>query len=156
MTLILTRLSLDTHKSRSRIRSLEKDESARDRLVHIIGQLEHEMESVVVDMLDNPGVVESTTPMPLPDHPGEGEITRVTLTGSAAQQEHCKQEVVLSEIQRKIVASLNTLPELKKELAFIHPVLNSHAVIIVREAHRFAWQKQGEGVIRHWVDHFIM
>ena len=73
---------------------------------------------------------------------------------SKAQAE--QKDLVLSDVQKKIVAWLNTLPGLKKELAFIHPVRNAHAVIISRDVKRFPSHRQGEGVIRHWADHFII
>ncbi|OSX64323.1 hypothetical protein POSPLADRAFT_1065553 [Postia placenta MAD-698-R-SB12] len=62
---------------------------------------------------------------------------------------------VLTDLQRRIVRTLNMLPRLQKERAYIE-VRNAHGPIICRDMQRFASHKLGEGVIRHWVDHFIM
>lgn len=62
----------------------------------------------------------------------------------------------LTEMQVEIVGMLNTLPHLQKELAFIDPVLNSHAVIVSRDVKRFYHHKIGEGVLRHLADHFVL
>lgn len=153
LSLIITRLALASRASRSRIKLLEKDESSTERLIHIVGSLEREMEGVVVDMFDSPGMSDSNSSDPafFPKSASAGDGSTAA-SGSTAE----KPQVLLSEIQRKIIASLNSLPGLRKELAFIHPVRNSHAVIISRDVKRFPGHKQGEGVIRHWADHLIM
>ena len=146
---------------------LEKDESSTERLVHVIARLEREMESVAIDMYDNPGVASATSSEPnLFSRPETGSSAQVASSSASSDPEAKssvtppanakKSEVTLSEVQHRIVRSLNTLPGLKKELAFIHPVLNSHGIIISRDVKRFPIHRQGEGVIRHWADHFIM
>ncbi len=170
-SLIITRLALASRASRSRIKLLEKDESRTERLVHVIGRLEREMEGVAIDMFDSPGSPRSPgTPAVSSAASSEPNLFSPpeTSTHAAADSEANphgssapaadakKPEVVLSEVQRRIVRSLNTLPGLKKELAFIHPVRNAHAVIICRDVKRFPSHRQGEGVIRHWADHFII
>jgi len=55
-----------------------------------------------------------------------------------------------------MVAALNALPQLKKELVYIPDVRNSHAPIIVRDVQNFEFHKIGEGVLRHWADAFVM
>ncbi|KAI0741678.1 DUF676-domain-containing protein [Daedaleopsis nitida] len=163
LSLVVGRLALASHASRSRIKLLEKDQSNTERLVHILGRLEREMEGVVVDMFDSPGVSDAESPEPA-FYPPASEQSRsqagskessVSAPKSSAG-EPAPKAVTLSDAQRRIVTWLNTLPGLKKELAFIHPVRNAHAVVISRDVKRFPGHKQGEGVIRHWVDHFII
>ncbi|PIL25196.1 hypothetical protein GSI_13085 [Ganoderma sinense ZZ0214-1] len=154
LSLIITRLALASRASRVRIKLLEKEESSRERLVHVIARLEREMEDAVVDMFDSPGLSDAGSSQPSLSLPVSA--AKADLDAASKAQAEQKQDLVLSDAQKKIVAWLNTLPGLKKELAFIHPVRNSHAVIISRDVKRFPSHKQGEGVIRHWADHFII
>ncbi|KAH9066842.1 DUF676-domain-containing protein [Lactarius vividus] len=132
LTLVLIRISISSYHSRSRIRLLEsEDASATQRLVHVFGRLERRVEDIVVDLADDPA-----TPVPLPN--GNQTALRVT------------------PAQRRMVAALNTLPQLKKERAFITDVMNSHATIIARDIKNFEFHKIGEGVLRHWADAFIL
>lgn len=62
---------------------------------------------------------------------------------------------VLSPLQRKLALSLNKLP-LKKELAFISEVINSHAPVVCRDVKRFEVHRRGEGVLRHWAASFVL
>ena len=152
LSLIITRLALASRASRARIKLLEKEQSSQERLVHVVGRLEREMEDAMVDMFDSPGLSDAESSQPsLPTSPAQAD-----LDAASKRQAKQKQDLVLSDVQKKIVAWLNALPGLKKELAFIHPVRNAHAVIISRDVKRFPSHKQGEGVIRHWADHFIM
>ncbi|TBU40555.1 putative serine esterase-domain-containing protein [Dichomitus squalens] len=161
LSLVITRFALASRASRARIKLLEKDseQSNTERLVHVIGRLEREMEAVAVDMLDAPGSsydVESSQPPLSTATPAALADAEADLDAAARTQAEQKQDLVLADVQKKIVGWLNTLPGLKKELAFIHPVRNSHAVIISRDVKRFPGHKQGEGVLRHWADHFII
>ncbi|KAI0695350.1 DUF676-domain-containing protein [Cerioporus squamosus] len=140
-SLVITRLALASRASRSRIKLLEKDQSSTERLVHVIGRLEREMEGVAIDIFDSPGSTGVSSPTS-----SEPNLFSQPETSTQAA----------SDSKRRIVRSLNTLPGLKKELAFIHPVRNAHAVIICRDVKRFPSHRQGEGVIRHWADHFIV
>jgi hypothetical protein len=122
---------MSSRRSRSRIKLLEaEDPSAIQRLVHIVGQIEREVEDTVVDIVDDPAVSISS--------PGSKESPRVTPS------------------QRRMAAGLNKLPQLKKELVFIPDVRNSHATIIARDIQNFEFHKIGEGVLRHWADSFVM
>ncbi|KAI0358083.1 DUF676-domain-containing protein [Trametes cingulata] len=158
-TLVITRLSLASHASRTRIKKLEKDESSTERLVHIIGSLEREVEDAVVDMFDNSGSPDASSSEPTLAAIASEE-TSLDAQGEVARSSDTPAErdpgLVLNELQRKMVTWLNTLPGLKKELVFIHPVRNSHATIISRDVKRFPSHKLGEGVLRHWADHFVM
>jgi hypothetical protein len=133
--LALVRLSISSRRSRSRIKLLEaEDPSATQRLVHIIGQLERQVEDIVVDIVDDPAV---SIPSP----------------GST---ETLKEGPRVSPAQRRMAAGLNALPQLKKELVYIPDVRNSHATIIARDIQNFEFHKIGEGVLRHWADSFVV
>jgi hypothetical protein len=60
----------------------------------------------------------------------------------------------LTPLQLQLIEHLNSLTGLQKEMAFIHPVVNSHASIICRDVKRFKANKIGEGVIKHWANGF--
>jgi len=132
---MLIRISISSYHSRSRIRLLEsEDASATQRLVHVVGQLEREVEGMVVDMVDAPAA-------PVSSSNGNQISKRVPR---------------ITPAQRRMVAALNSLPQLKKERAYITDVSNSHATIIARDIKNFEFHKIGEGVLRHWADAFIM
>ncbi|KAL1944932.1 hypothetical protein VTO73DRAFT_2552 [Trametes versicolor] len=159
LTLIITRLSLASRASRTRIKKLEKDESSTERLVHIIGRLEREVEEAVVDMFDGADAGAAAAADTHASTPSSSAPTlAVAATDSPKSEIEAPREpgLVLNETQRKLVTWLNTLPGLKKELAFIDPVRNAHGTIIARDVKRFPSHKIGEGVLRHWADHFII
>ena len=150
LSLVITRLSLASRASRARIKVLEKEESGVERLAHIVARLEREMEDAMVDMFDGDG-----TEIAAPGSSGEkpGPSPGKTKKGKDGEP---KDQPRLLEVQKRMVRWLNSLPGLKKELVFIKQVRNSHAVIIARDVKRFPGHKDGEGVLRHWADHFIM
>jgi len=133
ITLALIRLSIASHYSRSRVKLLEAEDASTSsqRLVHILGQLEREVEDMVVDIVDDPN-----TPFP--------------------SQENTKTSPRLTALQRKMAAVLNALPQLKKERVYIRDVRNAHSVIIARDVENYAFHRIGEGVLRHWADAFVM
>ncbi|KIO24698.1 hypothetical protein M407DRAFT_25944 [Tulasnella calospora MUT 4182] len=63
---------------------------------------------------------------------------------------------LLTETQRRIIANLNTLPNLKKVYVFIDGVPNSHATIVCRDPKGFSFHRRGEGVLRYLADGFEM
>ena len=130
LTLILTRVSISSYHSRSRIKLLESEDSATQRLAHVFAQLERQVEDIVVDMVDDSASANSTQVSKM--------VPRIT------------------PAQRRMVAALNALPQLKKERAFIPDVKNTHGTIIARDVKNFEFHKIGEGVLRHWADAFIL
>ncbi|KAA1476638.1 hypothetical protein DENSPDRAFT_843656 [Dentipellis sp. KUC8613] len=184
LTMVLVRFTLASRSSRSRIRLLEKDESASERLVHVLASIERQMEDAVVDFMDDSsfGVdgradeergTQSASPTatvnagdaPQNGHadagdkhprsqrpPGEG-----TGTGSSGDEDRdAKDAPRISAGQRRMIAALNTLPQLKKERAFIDNIRNAHGSIIARDVQTFEFHKIGWGVLRHWADHFVL
>ncbi|KDQ61438.1 hypothetical protein JAAARDRAFT_123313 [Jaapia argillacea MUCL 33604] len=141
LSLIVIRLSRAARSSRSRIRLLENHESYRQRLVHIFAEVEQEVEDAVVDFIEEiNGEPDQTTSGASTPPPGSKS----------------KSQPILSPAQRTRIISLNKLPNLKKERAFIHPVRNSHATIVCRDVKRFEAHRVGAGVIHHWADHFVL
>jgi hypothetical protein len=126
---------MSSNRSRSRIKLLEaEDPSTAQRLVHVFGQLERQVEDIVVDIVDDPSVS-------IPS-PGWTKTSKETPRVTPAQ--------------RRMAASLNALVQLKKELVYLPDLRNSHATIIARDVQNFEIHKIGEGVLRHWADAFVM
>lgn len=73
-----------------------------------------------------------------------------------AGQLNATEKPLLSDLQKRLVASMNQIPGLKKQLVFIDPVMNSHAIIVSRDVKRFKHHSIGEGVLRHLADHFVL
>jgi len=131
----IIRLYIASHRSRLRVKLLEaEDASTTQRLVHIFGQLERDVEALVVDVVDDPN-----TPIP------SQESTKTS-----------KKSPRISAAQKKMAAILNALPQLKKERAYISGVRNSHAVIVARDVESLEFHKIREGVLRHWAEAFVV
>lgn len=176
LTLVVVRLSMDSHSSRGRIKLLESDETYRERLVNVVGGLEKRVEDAVADLVDGPG--NSSTPgssspsSSSPSPPPEADPTSASSsTVNKVEKEEkvkkhknkkCKEEkkeapkAQMSDLQLKMAEHMNAVPNLKKELAFIDPTMNSHAVIVARDVKRFKHHEKGWGVLRHLADNFII
>ena len=164
--------------SRKRLKLLEKEESSVDRLMHVIARLERGMEESMAEMLDGPGGAAPATPpevlsfatsvqpkaaLASPEgsssalengvRPAKAErVDSVTATHPSGRPP----TVHLTDLQLRLVRTLNTLPNLQKERAYIQPCPNAHGPIICRDPKRFPSHKAGEGVVRHWADHFLI
>ncbi|EKM52441.1 uncharacterized protein PHACADRAFT_100987 [Phanerochaete carnosa HHB-10118-sp] len=155
MTIAIVRLSLDSRKSRGRIQVLESDESYRERLVHLIGQMEKRMEDAVVEYMDDP------VPVARRDEPAMS-VSAATLaepastSGEQVQATTATGTTGITEQQRRMVKNLNELPNFEKKLAFIDLVLNSHAAVVARDVKKFSFHTRGHGVLRHLADHLIL
>ncbi|KAG1808683.1 putative serine esterase-domain-containing protein [Suillus subaureus] len=153
--LALIRLSFQSHQSRGRLRHLEA-QTTRERLVHIIGKLESELESAAVDLYDDPaGTPIATSPIPGAD-PADSTIpTEPTKEkGKKSRSKPPPYQPLLTPGQLQCIENLNKIPQLKKERAFFEGVRNSHAMIVCRDPKMFKQHLEGEGVLRHWADHF--
>ncbi|KAG2075726.1 DUF676-domain-containing protein [Suillus decipiens] len=153
--LALIRLSFQSHQSRGRVRHLEA-QSTRERLVHIIGQLESELESAAVDLYDDPaGTPIATSSIPGADPAGETSPTEPTKEiEKKSQSKPAPYQPLLTPGQLQCIENLNKIPQLKKERAFFAGVRNSHAMIICRDPKMFKQHLEGQDVLRHWADHF--
>ncbi|TFK51791.1 DUF676-domain-containing protein [Heliocybe sulcata] len=146
-TMVLVRFSKSARSSRARIRLLEKDESYTGRLVHLLSDVEQDVEDAMGGFMADPNLTPGSTAS------GEQNFEDQSLQ---AMQQSPSQYPILTPAQRARIASLNRLPGLRKERVFIDPTRNSHATIICRDVARFPFHKRGEGVIRHWADHFVL
>jgi hypothetical protein len=163
---VFTKLLLETSRSRKRIKLMEKNESATERLVHMFQECEREVEEAVHEIMD----VQHSEPAnsPEPSEPGitspppesdslestNGEDIPYNLQASASDT-MTKQPVITPE-QKQMIAALNSLPQLKKYMAYFPNVANAHGPIICRDVKKYPHHKRGEGVLRHWVDHFAL
>ncbi|KAJ7748546.1 putative serine esterase-domain-containing protein [Mycena maculata] len=141
ISMVLVRLSLKTRSSRARIKLLESDRSSREKLVHVLAQLEHQVEGAVVELIDDNAGAE-------PTEDPEGALPKARRAPP--------EQPILTPTQRRIAAALNRLPGLKKERAHFPNVRNSHAIIVCRDVRNFELHRRGEGVVRHWADSFVI
>ena len=138
--LAITRLSLATRSSRARIKQLEQEArtAGHEKLADILAELELEVEeAVVAELIDN-----NLNPVP-----SSYQSSKETSTSRA--------HPILTPNHKKIVNWLNLIP-IKKEIAYFPGVRNSHAMIVCRDVKRFEFHRQGEVVLRHWANSFIL
>lgn len=90
------------------------------------------------------------TPLADPNSPYHDSYT------STATPKEKQNQPLLTETQRRIIANLNTLPNLKKVYVFIDGVRNSHATIVCRDPKGFSFHRRGEGVLKYLADGFEM
>lgn len=163
-TIGLSKLVVESKQSRKRIKLLEKDRSSAGKLSTLLREMEHGIENVLVETVDDPGVDEATpTPAMLStasssDTPQRSRPASPTLPANPSPPPAGAAPGIqpdLLPVQLEIVASLNKLPDLRKYGVYFPNVGNSHGLIINRDAHRVPSLKRfGEGVLRHWVDHW--
>ena len=130
-------------------------------------EFEREVEEVVNEMM----VVERTEPTNSPE-PSEPSITSpppesdpleestnggdIPYNLQASASDTMTKQPLITPEQKQMIAALNSLPQLKKYMAYFPNVINAHAPIICRDIKNFPHHKRGEGVLRHWVDHFVL
>lgn len=174
----LFRLSLESRKSRARIRLLEeaahkdKDGNERMTLSLLLRDLEKEVDDAVADFIDASG------PEPdLGERHANGHAKANGQVASSAEtiapeptsndskpskppsSSKSKQTIHLKPSQKRMINLLNTNPALSRKLkkydAYIHPIRNSHGTIIVRDPSGFDFHRIGEGVLKHYSDGFV-
>ena len=161
--LVLTQLSLEASRSRKRIELLEKDESATERLVHIFQQFEHGVEEAMIEIMDAEHLASANSAEPsITSPPPEIDPIESTSGGdipfsmqASASDSATKQPMITPE-QKQMIIALNSLPQLKKYMAYFPNVRNAHGPIICRDVKKYPHHRKGEGVLRHWVDHFTL
>jgi hypothetical protein len=140
--------------------------------MHVLRELEKQMGEAVADIIDaDPGPVHNSAPIAasvasaaqLEDgsdetvvQPEERAVVSSAERGKNPSSGAARPQPTLTPLQLQLAENLNRLPGLRKERAWIHPARNSHAIIICRDVKIFKWQKIGEGVLRHWADHFVL
>ncbi|KAI0028931.1 putative serine esterase-domain-containing protein [Vararia minispora EC-137] len=146
----VTRLTLASRRSRERIQLLEKDDTPR--LLSIVAELEREIEGFVLDTVENAGASPLAASPPL----SSNESTELQPHKQSADPvKPSKSAPRLSAMQIRIIASLNAIPQLQKERAWIADVHNSHATIVARDVAGFPFHELGRGLLRHWADNFV-
>ncbi|KIK65708.1 hypothetical protein GYMLUDRAFT_56361 [Collybiopsis luxurians FD-317 M1] len=135
ISLAIVRFIRSSRASRARVSLLEQDhsdaQSGQQSLAQVLADLEKQVEDTVVDiMIDNP-------------------------SAPAIPKVKASQHPILSPLQKTICARLNSIPQLKKERAFITGVTNTHSGIISRHP---IWDKHGYGlnVLRHWAGSLVV
>jgi len=130
ISLAIFRLSLASRSSRARIKQLEQEaqSAGQEKLADILAELELEVEEALIDN-------------PVPSYQSSKESSRA--------------QPILTPNHGKIVNWLNLIP-IKKKLAYFPGIRNSHAVIVCRDVEGFEYHRQGEGILRHWANSFIL
>ncbi|KAF5350258.1 hypothetical protein D9758_007812 [Tetrapyrgos nigripes] len=147
LSLVVVRFTKATRHSKARIKVMEQDNEKGESLASVLGRLEHQMESAVLEILEDP----------TPGHSDSDDTLAIeTISKSETKFRRFKKDEhpVITPLQLQIAARLNRLP-IKKKFAFLTD-FNSHGTIICRDMDRFEFRRAGEGVIRHWVDSFIV
>ncbi|KAJ3852387.1 DUF676-domain-containing protein [Lentinula lateritia] len=140
-------LALNTRSSGFRVKSLERASmSAQEKLAQIFATLDHTM----MDMPEQP-TPNNTSTSTTPDT--TSTVAEVKTTPILRKQAMTTITSNLSAAQQRMVVDLNQLP-VRKHSTWIHPTRNSNAIIICREKDQFPGHALGEGVLRHWADHF--
>ena len=127
----VSEISLASRFSRFRIKQLEEEahSTGQQKLSDTLAELEREVEEAVVDLIDSPNL------------------------SSSIYRSH--EQPIISPNHKKIVNWLNSLP-IKKEIVYFPVVWNSHPIIVCRDVKHFKSHRQGEGVLRHWANSFVL
>jgi len=164
MVMVLVRFSLASRASRQRIKLLEKESSEPDsmKLINLLREIEQEVGDTIADLVDEPGSPDYSA------HSLDNTVKVMTLSNPATESHAVVEpgsledgalrdtDPILTPLQKQMVASLNSIPTMKKKLAFIPEFVNSHATIICRDPVNFPFHSVGKGVIRHWADNFAL
>jgi hypothetical protein len=168
ITIVSTRFMLSSHSSHARIRLLEGDkESITNRLITVWTNLEKEVEDAAEAIVEDSVLPAASrgSDTSVVDGDGARSISTRVRNGSSSTigtlpSSHSRATVkgcqpLLTPLQHRIMANLNTLPNVTKHVAFIHPVRNSHAIIICRNM-TMSEHHRGEGVVRAWADAMVL
>jgi hypothetical protein len=174
ITGVFIKLALDSSKSRKRLKLLEKDENFKDRLVNALRKMDKDMENAIVELIDEvceeeesaAGNIANKAQIEIQSDPKDRSVsgspssssTVAKITGEShlpADAPVAPGAPVFSDMQLRIISTLNDLP-FNKYAACFPGVFSSHAVIVSRDRKRFAFHVQGEPVLQHFADHFIL
>jgi hypothetical protein len=111
----------------------------------------------VADFYDDPqGTPTATSPIPGTDLVDVDDSTAFTSTEEKgkSRSKPPSYQPLLTSGQLQAIENLNKIPQMKKEQVFFEGVRNSHAIIVCRDPKMFKHHLEGEGVLRHWADHF--
>jgi hypothetical protein len=165
LLIVSTRFMLSSRSSHARVKLLASDQkSMTRRLIAVWAQLEKDMEDVVEE-----NILPAMGRVPNSNFTGSDEAASTastsTLTGSLESTSHVhpqgsslpppttrKSQPLVTPAQHRMIANLNSLPNLTKHVAFIDPVRNSHSIIVCRSAATMMEHRKGEGVLRAWAN----
>ena len=161
-SLLFYRLSKSSKLSRARIKVIEGSESYQQRLIHMFSDLGDHMENAIVNVAHDVAEVGVDAPASRREQidivTSNNKLEANSNSDSTANAKppsasKTRENSFLTEEQRKMVQSLNTIPHMKKHRVFFAGVRNSHAMIISRDP-RFAIHEKGLEVLRHWGESF--
>lgn len=159
VSLVFYRFSKSSKLSRARIKAIEGSESYQQRLIHMFSDLENRVESAFAGVAHDVAEFGVNTPVS-PEAQINGTRKELKANGDADSTassllaSRAREKSFLTEAQKKMVKSLNTIPNMKKYRAFFAEVRNSHAIIISRDPRRFEIHEKGVEILRHWAERF--
>ena len=157
------RLSKSSKLSRDRIKAIEGSESYQQRLIHMFTDFENRVENAIVGVAHDVAEIGVNSPVsqnaqPVPVGARIELKANSNADGTADVTPRSTSQVrggsFLTEEQRRMVRSLNTIPNMKKYRVFFTEVRNSHAIIISRDPGRFKIHEKGVEVLKHWGERF--
>lgn len=164
-----TRFALSSRSSHARVKLLEgDDESMGKRLIGAWKSLESGIEDVVEEMVeDSMPASFSASHTQEPEQPNASALSALA-SAPEPKPKRCgiknddgtpalpKSQPQLTPAQHRMIANLNSLPNMKKTFAFIHPTRNSHAIIVCRSPTRVSEHRKGEGLLRFWAAAMVL
>ncbi|KAF7982576.1 hypothetical protein HWV62_27577 [Athelia sp. TMB] len=145
-----THFALSSRSSNARVKLLESDEeSMTRRLIGAWAKLEAGFETAVEE------IAEEVLPSSQPPAHSEQEMHSGIMNDDGTPASP-KDQPKLTPAQHRMIANLNTLPNMTKRIVFIHPARNSHAIIVCRSPERVSEHRKGEGVLRIWAREMVL
>ena len=154
---LIARFTLATYNSRKRIHLLEKDYPGETRLANMLRGLEQGVGEAMAQMVDQPGEVDSEALQHTQDRSSDKRDlhdAEASMPMPSLDEPHQPGQFIFKPVHRRMIADLNSIPQLQKHIAFMPEYHNTHAVIVVRDPDQFEWHDVGRGVVRHWADRF--
>ena len=146
----MVQLLSSNYSSKKRIKNLESHESHKNRLIHVLAELERNVENRIVDFVETSEANASTSTSAGINGTGQLKLPSHSETIS----ETSGANPTLTEPQKELIRLLSTLPNLKKEIAFIHTLTNTHPAIVCRDVEKYKVYSVGKGILQHWADNF--
>lgn len=163
VSVVFYHISKSSKLSRARVKNLEGSESYKQRLIHIFSDLENRAENAMMDVAHDVAEIGVNTTVSKDEHRSAMMVNdkfnatddaNGTANAGAPITSQAGDKSLLTEEQRKMVRSLNTIPNMKKYRAFFVEVRNSHAIIISRDARKFEIHEKGLEILNHWAEGF--
>jgi len=146
----MVQLLSSSYSSKKRIKNLQSHESHKNRLIYILAELEKNVENRIVDFVETSEANASTSTSA--DINGTGQLK--LSSNSETVSETSGANPTLTKLQKELIKLLSTLPNLKKEIAFIHTLTNTHSAIVCRDVEKYKFYSVGKGILSHWAYNF--